>query len=58
MERTLEKCHRLNQRWAIDFMSDSLISGKKIRMLPIVDVFSRECPSDCSGKLYVKLPIN
>jgi len=45
----LEKCNRPNERWAIDFMSDSLASGKKIRMLNIVDIFSRECPAILVG---------
>jgi putative transposase len=31
-----------NQRWSIDFLSDSLISGRRIRVLPIVDDFTRE----------------
>lgn len=28
----------------MDFISDSLAAGKKIRMLNIVDFFSKECP--------------
>jgi putative transposase len=31
-----------NQRWSIDFLSDSLISGRCIRVLPIIDDFTRE----------------
>jgi putative transposase len=34
---------RLNERWAIDFVSDSLAPGGKLRALTIVDEFSREC---------------
>ena len=45
----LEKCSRPNERWAMDFMSDGLASGKKIRMLNIVDIFSRECPAILIG---------
>jgi putative transposase len=32
-----------NERWAMDFVSDSLASGRKIRTLNIVDLFTREC---------------
>lgn len=31
-----------NQRWALDFVSDALCWGRKIRMLTVVDVFTRE----------------
>lgn len=32
-----------NQRWSLDFVSDTLISGRRIRILAIVDDFTREC---------------
>ena len=32
-----------NQRWSLDFVSDALVSGRKFRMLTVVDDFSREC---------------
>lgn len=32
-----------NQEWAIDFMSDALIDGRRIRTLNIVDHFDRSC---------------
>ena len=35
---------RLNQRWSLDFMSDSLYTGRRFRTLNIVDDFSRGCP--------------
>ena len=41
----LEIPKALNQVWAMDFMSDSLSNGNKIRTLNIIDVFSRECIS-------------
>jgi putative transposase len=31
-----------NQLWSLDFVSDSLAWGRKIRMLPVEDVFTRE----------------
>jgi len=33
----------LNQTWSMDFMADNLADGRKIRLLTIVDNFSREC---------------
>lgn len=32
-----------NQQWAMDFMHDTLCDGKKIRILTVIDIFSREC---------------
>jgi putative transposase len=34
---------RLNERWAMDFVSDALSDGTSIRMLTVIDLFSREC---------------
>jgi putative transposase len=36
---------RPNQRWSMDFVSDSLSNGRRIRCLTIVDDFTRECPA-------------
>ena len=36
---------RPNQEWALDFVSDSLASGRGIRMLTISDCFTRESPA-------------
>jgi len=33
---------KANERWSIDFLSDSLVSGRRIRVLAIVDDFTRE----------------
>ncbi len=33
----------VNQIWAMDFMSDALADGRKIRLLNILDVYNREC---------------
>jgi len=32
-----------NQRWSLDFVSDSLIDGRRFRILCVIDDFSREC---------------
>ena len=32
-----------NQRWSLDFVSDTLTDGRRLRILAVVDDFSREC---------------
>jgi putative transposase len=32
-----------NQRWSLDFLSDTLTDGRRIRILAVVDDFTREC---------------
>jgi len=32
-----------NQRWSLDFVSDSLSDGRRFRVLYVIDDFSREC---------------
>lgn len=32
-----------NQRWSMDFLSDQLATGRRLRMLNVVDDYSREC---------------
>ncbi len=34
-----------NERWAMDFMTDSLYAGRRFRMLTLVDTATRECPA-------------
>jgi hypothetical protein len=36
---------RPNQEWAIDFVADSLPTGRGLRRLTVVDSFTRECPA-------------
>jgi putative transposase len=36
---------RPNQRWSMDFVSDWVSTGRVIRMLTIVDDYTRECPT-------------
>jgi putative transposase len=34
---------RVNESWSMDFVSDNLFNGRRIRSLTVVDNFSREC---------------
>jgi putative transposase len=34
---------RVNQRWTMDFMSDALAHGQQLRVLTVVDAYTREC---------------
>lgn len=36
---------RPNERWSMDFVSDSTVTGRRFRVLAIVDDYSRECPA-------------
>ena len=38
----LESVERVNLSWSMDFMSDSLVTGRKFRTLNIIDDFNRE----------------
>src|SRR5207249_2088777 len=42
---TLPKPQAPNQMWSMDFVMDSIVSGRKFRALAIVDQYSRECPA-------------
>jgi putative transposase len=35
---------RPNERWSMDFVTDSVVTGRRFRALVIVDDYSRECP--------------
>jgi putative transposase len=34
---------RQNRQWAIDFVQDRMATGRTLRVLSIVDTFTREC---------------
>ena len=40
----MDRPERANQHWSMDFVSDSLYSGRRFRVLTLVDDFSKECP--------------
>lgn len=35
----------VNERWSMDFVSDSTVTGRRFRALTIIDDYSRECPA-------------
>ena len=39
----LQPVTHINQRWSLDFIGDTLSDGRRIRILCVVDDFSREC---------------
>ena len=40
----LPVAEKSNQRWSMDFVTDSTVTGRRFRALTIVDDYSRECP--------------
>jgi putative transposase len=40
----LHEAHRTNEMWSMDFVTDSIVTGRRFRGLAIVDDFTRECP--------------
>jgi putative transposase len=36
---------RTNERWSMDFVTDSIVTGRRFRALAIVDDYSRGCPA-------------
>jgi len=39
----LSQAKRSNEQWAMDFVSDALSNGRRLRLLPIIDTYTREC---------------
>lgn len=37
------ECHGIDEAWGMDFVSDALFNGQRIRALTVVDMYSREC---------------
>jgi putative transposase len=35
--------HAVNELWSMDFVADELFDGRKLRMLTVVDCYTREC---------------
>ena len=42
VKRELFQPEAMNEVWSIDFMSDSLWNGRKIRLLNVIDDYNRE----------------
>jgi len=42
VKEPLLKTDRINQIWSMDFMTDALMSGRKVRLLNVMDDFNRE----------------
>ena len=42
MRIELDKPVRPNEQWAMDFVSDCLANGRRIRVLTIIDIYTRE----------------
>lgn len=40
---TAFKAQKPNEKWSLDFVHDALADGRKIRLLTIIDEFTREC---------------
>jgi putative transposase len=38
-----ERPQALNHAWAVDFVHDGLLDGRRFRMLTVIDEWSREC---------------
>ena len=43
MSAPLRKYTAANQEWALDFVHDAIAAGRAIRVLSVVDAFTREC---------------
>ncbi len=39
----LQRPEGINEQWAMDFVQDTLRDGRRLRILPIIDTYSREC---------------
>lgn len=39
----IPRAQKRNELWAMDFMHDSMGQGRKLRVLPIIDTYTKEC---------------
>ncbi len=39
-----------NHVWGMDFVSDALFDGRRLRLLTIIDLYTRECLGICVGQ--------
>lgn len=44
IRKPLETTKEANEQWSMDFVSESLWSGRCIKILTIIDKYTRECP--------------
>ena len=42
-KNTKKSAEKPNQTWSMDFLSDSISTGRRIRILSVIDAYSREC---------------
>ena len=38
-----------NHVWGMDFVSDALFDGRRLRLLTVIDLYTRECLGICVG---------
>ena len=43
LRQSKEIARAINEIWSMDFVADALFDGRKLRMLTVVDCFTREC---------------
>lgn len=39
----IQGSERINELWAMDFLQDALFNGRRMRVLAVIDTFTREC---------------
>jgi putative transposase len=45
----LREASRINQCWALDFVSDSFMDERRFRILTVIDEYSRECLAEMTS---------
>lgn len=41
----IPRASKPDEKWAMDFVADSLYNGRRLRMLTVIDEYTRECPA-------------